>query len=77
MPFWLTILMSVLPQLPQTAEEIAQVFKPHAGTDTGTKIAETLKAIAPLAGGAVQFEAAHAAASAAPAAKQDASSLSS
>ncbi len=62
MPFWLILLVQILPEIPSTAEDIAEVFRPHVGTDTGTKISETVTALQNVTGAAVDFAAQHAAA---------------
>lgn len=76
MPLWAQLLLALLPQIPQTAEEIAGIFAPHAGTTTGMKVASTLGSLTQLAAGAAAFEAQHSAAVAAAAAPKPATPAS-
>lgn len=62
MPAWLAVLLGILPEVPQDAAALAEIFKPHAGTDTGTKIAQTLGVVNNLAQGLEQFAVQHQAA---------------
>lgn len=62
LPLWAQILVALLPSVPQSAEEIASIFAPHAGTTTGQKISDTLGVLQSLASGVGQFQAQHQAA---------------